>query len=136
MASFYVVLAGKCRLKFHESEAGIPLGAGDLAVVLCGENHWLQSCRNESGIHAGDAPQKAKILRGRFGWDQKKLLPLLPYLSPAVCFRSEDGCIVSWMKKGIRMMTEGTDASGPGARAAIDHIAHTIFARSVQVLGI
>lgn len=127
-ASFYIVLAGKCRLKFHEGGAGISLKACDLAVLLRGDGHWLQSCRNESRTDSGN---ETRILRGRFVWDQKRFLSLLPHLSPVVLFKADDECLVSWMKEEIRKLMDAADAGRPGLRAGIDNIPRTILARAI-----
>jgi AraC-like DNA-binding protein len=132
MASFYVVINGSCHLRFEETEEGFTLRSGDLAVLLSGKSHWLQHETRRDGVNGGEVCSRTAIVRGRFTWDENELALLLPELPKIVHFRNEDGRLVSWMAKTLRMITDGPGPNGPDARAIINHLAHTVFVQSVR----
>lgn len=132
IASFYVVVNGRCRLCLEGVDEGLVLHAGDLAVLLQGRRHWLQDDRRGNRIDMTDAAMGTTLVRGRFTWNRNDLTAQLPGLPPVVHFRNEDGRLVSWMTRIIQMISDESALNRPGARAIINHMAYVIFAQSIR----
>ncbi len=132
MPVFYVVAGGRCRLWLDEWDEGLMLGTGDVAVLLRGKSHWLQCDRQKNGVASGDAMHRTTIVRGRFTWNEGEFTSSLPELLPVVHFRNEDGQVVSWIKRIVRMIADQSNSNWPGARAVMNYLAYAIFVESVH----
>jgi hypothetical protein len=123
MACFYAVLDGGCRIRFEGTDESSSVGRREIAVLLNGEGHWVQSDRQ----HAG----RTVIFRGRFTWDSNKVATVMTELPPMIQFKSESGGFVPWMAEFVPMIAADSAFHRPGARVAMDTMANVIVLQSV-----
>jgi hypothetical protein len=123
MASFYVVLEGACRIILDGADEGVFFPEGDIAVLLPGRRHFLQSGRKQAG--------RSRILRGRFTWSRIKGALPLPEFPPLIRLNQKNCRLASWMKASTRVMVEDWPLTHPGVRAMLNEVAHVVFVQSV-----
>ncbi len=132
MPVFYVVASGQCRIWLDESDEGLLLETGDVAVLPRGESHWLQYGQHKTAIGSCDALRRTTIVRGRFTWNENEFTSLLPQLLPLAHFKNEDGQVASWIKRIVRSNADQSDSNQPEARAVINYLAYSIFVESLH----
>jgi hypothetical protein len=124
MACFYAVLDGRGRIRFEGTDEISAVGRGEIAVLLNGKAHWVQSDRQ----HAG----RTVIFRGRVAWNSNHVASAMPELPPMVRFKGENGEFVFWMAGFVQMISLDSVFNRPGARAVLNQMAQVLFAQSIR----
>ena len=150
MASFYVVVRGRCWLQLDEAEPALELSSGDLAVLLQGKRHRLlddpQSdvvpvekfftpahIQKQAGLAMGKTGPRTTLVHGSFTWIEDELVPLLPMLPPVIHVKSGDAPhLAPWMNKALSMIADESVSYQPGAQTIINHLAHVVFVQGVR----
>jgi hypothetical protein len=127
---FYIVAAGACRLWPDGTGECLTLDTGDLVVLLRGQGHSLQHCRQ--GVYPRLVLQDTKLIRVRFVWEDYDLESRVSELPAVVHFRGENSNLVPWMARTIRAMMRESTPARPATRALIDRLAWMVFAWSVS----
>jgi AraC-like DNA-binding protein len=141
MASFYMILNGRCRLRMDDSEDSIDMSCGDVAVLLDKKVHRLQNtiqCRRRllDDGHAGYtekiAALRTTLIRGVFTWGVNDIASFLPELPPTIHIKCNEGRLLPWMSRTIMMMADESGWNRPGIRAVINHLANDIFIQGLR----
>jgi hypothetical protein len=127
---FYIVAAGGCRLWRDGTDECLALATGDVVVLLRGQGHSLQHCRQ--GAFPRAVCPDTKLIRVRFVWEDYELEQRVSELPAVVHFRRENSNLVPWMARTMRAMMRESNPSRPATRALIDRLAWMVFAWSVS----
>jgi AraC-like DNA-binding protein len=141
MASFYMVINGRCRLKMDGTENSIDMGCGDLAVLLNNKAHRLQNdsqcCRRLLHENRVKNPEKiaaprTAIIRGVFTWEGTNFASFLPEMPPAILIKCKEGRLLPWMSRTIMLIADESASDRPGVRAIINHLSNVIFIQGMR----
>jgi hypothetical protein len=123
MASFYVVLKGACRIYLDGGDESDLFHEGDIAVLLPGSRHSLQSGRKQTGY--------SRILRGRFTWSNIKVALQLPEFPPLIRLNYQNCGLASWVRVSTPVMVEDWPLTHPGVRTMLNQVAYAVFVQSI-----
>jgi hypothetical protein len=122
-ASFYVVLAGGCRIYLEGEDTPVSLRKGDLAVLLHGKRHWVRNDRIQA--------DKSILYRGRFAWNAPDAAALISCLPDVIQFKGENGILVPWMSLFSWVIADDSTPADIHALKTIHQMAYAIVLQSV-----
>jgi AraC-like DNA-binding protein len=130
MPSFYMILSGRCGIRFDGPENSITLTGGTMAIVLNNAHTIHHVTRDEK--HTKEVPLQTILLSGRFTWDRKNCSNGLPELPAIIQISIGHECQIPWVISTIKMIEEESAAGKPGAQAVIDVLAELALVQGIR----
>jgi AraC-like DNA-binding protein len=147
-AYFYCLLHGECRYEIEGREAVGKLASGDLLVLLRERRHvlhdgsanWTMPQRptfepSEPKMpfqQFCSSPCAAKLICGRFQFDERGIGPLLSLLPPHIHLPGIDGQVAPWLADTLRHILRESAPDRPGSHAIVDRLSQIIFIEAIR----
>ncbi len=141
LPGFYFVTNGRCCIQLDGTNETWTLGSGELILLLQRKAHSLRDGQGnvsplESDRHMDVSekitPVATTLVRGAFTWNEKEIASLLPEMPPVIHIKSDDGRLIPWMIRTIKMIADESASDQPGARAIINHLAYVILVQGIR----
>ncbi|MDF5714737.1 MAG: AraC family transcriptional regulator [Rhizonema sp. NSF051] len=149
-ASIHVVMQGQCWLLLQEQSQHIPLGTGDLVILLQSQEHVICddpaspivelkeiiAAKPDPGykrIAFGGNGSLTQLVSGTFKFrGDRNRNPLLSALPPLIHIKNEAGRLVPWLETTLQFIAAEIAINQLGCQCVLSRLADVLFIQAVR----